>query len=177
MTTGKYHIEKIHIAHYPTPCGCLLLGSYGQRLCLCDWYEAKHRQTMDRRLQTALRAEYAEGITTTLLTAIGQLDEYFGGRRTAFSLPLLAIGTPFQRQVWQTLPQIPYGETVSYAQIATMMGNPKAVRAVAAANGANPIAIIIPCHRVIGSDNSLTGYAGGVKAKRFLLELERSRQR
>jgi len=101
-----------------------------------------------------------------------QLAEYFSGRRRQFSLPLAAAGTAFQQQVWSALRQIPFGELRSYRDIATEIGNNKAVRAVGAANGRNPIAIVVPCHRVIGSNGSLTGFAGGLAAKRALLELE-----
>ena len=101
-----------------------------------------------------------------------QLVEYFAGSRQSFDLPLAARGTPFQQRVWQQLRAIPYGETISYAELARRIGSPTAVRAVGAANGRNPIAIIVPCHRVIGSDGTLTGYAGGLDAKRTLLELE-----
>ena len=101
-----------------------------------------------------------------------QLAEYFSGRRRDFSLPLVAAGTAFQQQVWSALRQIPFGEMRSYRDIATVIGNIKAVRAVGAANGRNPIPIVVPCHRVIGSNGSLTGFAGGLDAKRVLLELE-----
>ena len=101
-----------------------------------------------------------------------QLAEYFSGRRRQFSLPLAAAGTAFQQQVWSALRQIPFGELRSYRDIATEIGNNKAVRAVGAANGRNPIAIVVPCHRVIGSNGSLTGFTGGLAAKRALLELE-----
>lgn len=101
-----------------------------------------------------------------------QLGEYFAGEREAFDLPLSFVGTAFQRQVWEALLSIPFGETRSYAQIAAQVGNPAAVRAVGAANGRNPISIIAPCHRVIGSAGTLTGFAGGLEAKRYLLNLE-----
>lgn len=101
-----------------------------------------------------------------------QLREYLAGERRVFELPLDPVGTAFQRQVWDALWDIPYGEVTSYGEIARRIGNPKSVRAVGAANGANPIAVILPCHRVIGSDGSLTGYGGGLPLKRKLLELE-----
>jgi len=106
---------------------------------------------------------------------IGQLLSYFAGERSAFGLPLAASGTPFQRAVWSALRRIPYGRTATYGHIATQIGRPGASRAVGLANGANPIGIIIPCHRVVGADGSLTGYGGGLKRKRFLLDLERHR--
>lgn len=108
-----------------------------------------------------------------LARAEAQLAEYLAGRRTTFDLPLRAEGTPFQRAVWAALAQIPFGETTSYAAIARAIGRPNAVRAVGAANGRNPLAIVVPCHRVIGRDGTLTGYAGGLAAKRWLLDHER----
>jgi methylated-DNA-[protein]-cysteine S-methyltransferase len=102
-----------------------------------------------------------------------QLDEYFAAERTEFDLPLAPRGSEFQRRVWKALRRIPYGETASYGEIARRIDGPDTVRAVGAANGANPIAIVVPCHRVIGADGSLTGYAGGLERKAFLLELER----
>jgi methylated-DNA-[protein]-cysteine S-methyltransferase len=101
-----------------------------------------------------------------------QLDEYFGRRRREFALDLAAAGTPFQRAVWHELRAIPYGSTISYAELARRLGRPTAMRAVGAANGHNPIPIVVPCHRVIGADGSLTGFGGGLPSKRFLLELE-----
>lgn len=105
-----------------------------------------------------------------------ELDAYFAGRLHVFKSPLAFQGTPFQHQVWTELCRIPYGETISYMELAKRIGNPKAVRAVGLANGANPIAIIVPCHRVIGANGSLTGYGGGLPIKKALLALERGEQ-
>ncbi|OED42270.1 hypothetical protein AB833_06345 [Chromatiales bacterium (ex Bugula neritina AB1)] len=105
-----------------------------------------------------------------------QLDQYFDRELTTFDLPLAPVGTAFQQQVWQALIDIPYGRTVSYGSIANAIDNPKAVRAVGNANGRNPIPIIIPCHRVIGRDGTLTGFGGGLPTKNFLLELENRQQ-
>jgi len=107
-----------------------------------------------------------------LIAAATQLDEYFAGKRTAFDLPLDFRGTDFQKSVWAALLTIPFGETRSYGEIARQIGQPTASRAVGAANGRNPISIIAPCHRVIGANGSLTGFAGGIEAKRLLLALE-----
>jgi methylated-DNA-[protein]-cysteine S-methyltransferase len=107
-----------------------------------------------------------------VLDAAGQLDEYFAKRRTSFDLPLSLSGTEFQRQVWLTLAEIPYGETISYAELARWVGRPQAFRAVGQANGANPIPVILPCHRVIAADGSIGGYGGGLPVKRLLLGLE-----
>jgi methylated-DNA-[protein]-cysteine S-methyltransferase len=109
-----------------------------------------------------------------LLEAGNQLAAYFAGKLREFHLPLEMAGTDFQLRVWNRLLQIPYGETRSYGELARALGTPAAVRAVGAANGANPIAIVVPCHRVIGSNGALTGYGGGLPLKRRLLELERS---
>ena len=105
---------------------------------------------------------------------IDELDEYFAGKRTSFSVATRPHGTPFQLRVWRALEAIPYGETISYAELAERIGNPQAVRAVGSANGANPIPVIIPCHRVIGSSGKLVGYGGGLDRKETLLALERS---
>mgnify|MGYP000858018593 FL=1 len=110
--------------------------------------------------------------TGLLRRAAQQLSEYFAGKRRAFDLPLQAQGTPFQKRVWQALREIPYGQTRGYGEIAASLGNPKAGRAVGAANHRNPIAIVVPCHRVIGADGSLVGYASGLDIKRKLLALE-----
>ncbi|TLY60113.1 MAG: methylated-DNA--[protein]-cysteine S-methyltransferase [Gammaproteobacteria bacterium] len=112
-----------------------------------------------------------------LLQAQRQLREYFAGHRTTFTIQLDMAGTEFQKKVWQALLAIPFGETRSYADIARQLGNPRATRAVGAANGRNPVSIITPCHRAIGSDGSLTGFAGGLDAKRYLLRLEGKRER
>jgi methylated-DNA-[protein]-cysteine S-methyltransferase len=109
---------------------------------------------------------------TVLATAARQLDAYFAGRLRAFDLPLAPRGTPFQQRVWSALREIPFGETRSYGQLARAIGKPSAMRAVGAANGRNPIAIVVPCHRVIGADGSLTGFGGGIDRKKFLLSLE-----
>jgi methylated-DNA-[protein]-cysteine S-methyltransferase len=106
-----------------------------------------------------------------------QLEEYFAGARTSFDVSLAAEGAPFEREVWHALEAIPYGKTVSYGEIARRVGQPTAARAVGTANGRNPIAVIVPCHRVIGADGSLTGYGGGLERKRLLLELERGQGR
>ena len=105
-----------------------------------------------------------------------QLDAYFDGRLTTFDLPLAPVGTPFQHCVWSALRAIPFGETRSYGQLAEAIGKPSAMRAVGAANGRNPIAIVVPCHRVIGADGSLTGFGGGIERKKFLLSLEQGNE-
>lgn len=103
-----------------------------------------------------------------------QLRAYFAGRRTSFDIPLVLAGSPFQRRVWRALQEIDYGETISYGELARRIGDPSASRAVGMANGRNPIAVIVPCHRVIGANGTLTGYGGGIERKRLLLDLEAS---
>jgi len=115
-----------------------------------------------------------ETATPALEPACRQLREYFEGHRTRFDLALDLQGTDFQKSVWEALLAIPYGQTISYMDLAKRLGDPKAIRAVAAANGQNPLWVVVPCHRVVGSDGSLTGFAGGLETKRYLLELEGS---
>lgn len=117
-------------------------------------------------------ADWQEGRHSLLDATQRQLDEYFAGQRTSFDLPLDLQGTAFQQLVWRTLATIPYGETISYSDLAARVGRPTAVRAVGAANGRNPLPIVLPCHRVIGADGSLTGFGGGLPTKGFLLDLE-----
>lgn len=117
-------------------------------------------------------AQVPAPVARQLAALRGALDAYFSGREIAFDVPLAPAGTPFQRDVWTALREIPFGATASYAEIARRIGRPRAVRAVGAANARNPIAILVPCHRVIGADGSLTGYAGGLERKRALLALE-----
>lgn len=162
----------IRTRRYESPCGTLLLGSFDGKLCLCDWQVEKHRGYVDRRLKRVLRAEFEDGTSDVIEKTVAQLDEFFAGKRKVFDTPLLFVGTEFQKTVWNELLNIPYGQTISYGEMARRIGMPKAVRAVANANGANAISILAPCHRVIGSDGTLTGYGGGLAAKRMLLALE-----
>ena len=137
--------------------------------------EYVHRRTLDAQLDRARRAvpgSYEHGESPIFARLRSQLDDYFRGERTEFNLPLLTPGTPFQERVWNALRGIPHGSTTSYGRLATSIGQPEAVRAVARANGDNRVAIIIPCHRVIGADGSLTGYGGGLWRKKKFLEME-----
>lgn len=120
-----------------------------------------------------MSSEHVETPTGVLADAVRQLDEYFAGIRTEFVVPIDVDGTDFQRDAWSVLTHIPHGETISYGEQATRMGRPTAVRAVGAANGRNPVPVIVPCHRVIGANGSLTGFAGGLEVKTWLLEHER----
>ncbi len=139
---------------------------------MCDWLVAKHSDSVDCRLKRMLKAELKEGTSVVIERTKVQLDEYFNGKRTAFDVPLLPVGTDFQRKVWSQLLAIPFGKSVSYGDVARRIGSPKSVRAVANAVGSNALSILVPCHRVIGGSGLLTGYAGGLAAKRMLLALE-----
>jgi methylated-DNA-[protein]-cysteine S-methyltransferase len=154
----------------PTPVGELLLTATDEGLTRV-WFE-EHRHGGPRSAEWR-RAEEVGGAPERILRdAREQLDAYFAGERTSFDIPLAAAGTPFQERVWKALRTIPFGHTTSYGEIATRMGEPRAVRAVGAANGRNPIPIIVPCHRVIGANGDLTGFGGGIERKRWLLEHE-----
>ena len=148
-----------------SPVGALKLVAHDQALVAVMWDNEDHKRV---RL-----AELIKNIQHPMLLKVKQqLEQYFAGQRQQFDLPLDFQGTDFQQQVWQALLTIPYGETRSYKQIAFQLGNEKAVRAVGAANGRNPISIIAPCHRVIGSGGALVGFAGGLDKKQILLSLE-----
>ena len=167
--------RTIRTLRYHSPCGEMLLGAAGDRLCLCNWTQELHPGRVEQRLRTLLKAQFEECghiLPEVLQRTVRELDEYFRGERREFDIPLLLAGSDFQKRVWQQLPHIPYGQTASYGELAAAIGFPRSVRAVANANGANAISIILPCHRVIGSDGRLTGYGGGLRAKQFLLELE-----
>lgn len=165
----------VHTARIETPCGGLLLGVSAGELVVCDWTDGWHRKTIQNRLERHLAGPWIEGTPADdplLERTVSELSEYFAGRRRTFDLPLRFLGTPFQNAVWHALLEIPFGELRTYAEIARAAGSPAAVRAAGAAVGENPFSIIVPCHRVIGSDLSVTGYGGGFAAKRLLLELE-----
>jgi methylated-DNA-[protein]-cysteine S-methyltransferase len=147
-----------------SPVGPLLLATSDDGMHLIEFHTPRHPMRRD--------ANWHEGDNALLRMARRQLDEYFAGKRRQFELPLAPQGTPFQCEVWHTLAAIPYGETISYAQLAQRVGKPSAVRAVGAANGRNPLPLVLPCHRVIGSDGSLTGFGGGLPTKHFLLRME-----
>ena len=162
----------IAIDYYTSPAGELILGSYEDRLCLVDWRDRKARSSIDARVQRKLHATFVEKKSVLVQRAKEQLDGYFRGELQVFDLPLLSVGTVFQKRVWDALGDISYGHTASYASLARAIDNENAVRAVASAVGANALSLFIPCHRIIGSNGTLTGYAGGLAAKKMLLDLE-----
>ena len=154
----------MHQIEIPSPVGRLLLASNGEALCLVEFERPRH--------PVRRSGDWHEREDHVLRETRRQLDEYFDGKRRGFDLPLAPRGTGFQQQVWLALRDIPYGETISYAQLARRLDMPTATRAVGAANGRNPLPIVVPCHRVIGADGSLTGFGGGLPTKRYLLQLE-----
>ena len=143
----------------------------GPLMLAADDNGLRHIEFRDNR-HPADRSDWHGGDNEILDATVAQLREYFDGERRDFDLPLAPQGTEFQRVVWQELARIPYGATISYAQLAQRVGNASAMRAVGAANGRNPLPIVLPCHRVIGADGSLTGFGGGLPTKQFLLRLE-----
>ena len=166
-------MKYININYYKVAEAEFILGSFDEKLVLLDYKNRKNRDTIDNRLKKALKAEFINRSDAVLEQIKIELQEYFKGDRESFETPILPIGSDFQKSVWKALLKIEYGAIKSYKEIAKSIKNPKALRAVANANGANAIAIIIPCHRVIGSDGSLTGYAGGLDIKKRLLEIEK----
>lgn len=165
-------MSNINIGYYKKHGFELIIGVYEGKLCLLDHLYRKQRTTIDKRLQKRLKAKFIECEDNLIDQVKKELDEYFLMERKEFNIPLLFVGSEFQKSVWAALLKIPYGETKSYKEQAKIVGDEKAVRAVANANGANAISIIVPCHRIIGSDGKLTGYAGGLANKKKLLELE-----
>jgi methylated-DNA-[protein]-cysteine S-methyltransferase len=157
-------MKKTFFTRYASPIGDLLLTSDGESLTGLYMGDPAH--------WPGPQEDWVSDEGETFRCVREQLDAYFAGERTDFDLPLKMSGTPFQNNVWQGLRTIPFGETISYAELAKRIGRAGASRAVGAANGRNPISIIVPCHRVIGADGSLTGYGGGIENKRWLLEHE-----
>ena len=139
---------------------------------MCDWVDGWHRAATLNRLTRLTKLPMVEDASSVIDLAQMQLEEYFDQRREVFSVPLRLIGSEFQTHIWHALTKVPYGKTISYGEIAREVNSPKAVRAVGGAVGANPLSIIIPCHRVVGANGSITGYGGGYAAKRHHLALE-----
>ncbi len=161
------------IIRIDTPLGPMTAAATDRGICMLEYTDSKHLEQELRQLTAALGTTNTQGTNPHLDTLGRQLDEYFRGARRDFDIPLDTVGTPFQKEVWEALRRIPYGGTITYGEQAALIGRPRAVRAVANANGRNKISIILPCHRVIGADGTLTGYGGGMERKAKLLELER----
>lgn len=162
----------VHLDRVTSPLGTLLVGAAEEGICLVEFTDRRMLETQLRRVSDRLGCAFLPGPTPLTEQMAGQLAEYFAGERSEFDVPLSTVGTPFQQRVWDALRTIPFGETRSYAQQAEIIGQPSAVRAVARANGDNRIAIVIPCHRVIGANGRLTGYGGGLWRKKWLLAHE-----
>lgn len=162
----------IVVRPFTTPFGELLMGSYDERLCLCDWRYRRMRTAVDARIQRGLNAAYVEGSSAVIEQAMDELNAYFAGGLTSFDVPVRFVGTDFQQSVWRALTALPYGTTTTYVALTVQVAPMTAIRAVASANGANAHSIIVPCHRVVGSSGELVGYAGGLPVKKKLLELE-----
>ena len=163
----------IHITHIETDLGMMVAGASDKGICLLEFADSKHHELELRQLAAWFHTSPVQGESPYFETLRVQLSEYFKGERKNFDIPLDLVGTEFQKQVWISLLKIPYGFTASYSKQAEMVGRPSAVRAVANANGKNKISIILPCHRVIGADGSLTGYGGGIWRKEKLLAFEK----
>ncbi|MGU3376939.1 methylated-DNA--[protein]-cysteine S-methyltransferase [Chryseobacterium sp. M5A1_1a] len=167
-------MEIIYQKTIQTPLGEMIACAVDQGICLLEFTDRKNMEKQFKSLSKALNAEIVEKEHIHFKQLEDELTEYFDGKRDHFEVPLFTTGTVFQEKVWQLLREIPMGETRSYKQQSEFLGNPKAIRAVGTANGINKIAILIPCHRVIGSNGELVGYAGGIWRKQKLLELEKA---
>jgi AraC family transcriptional regulator of adaptative response/methylated-DNA-[protein]-cysteine methyltransferase len=165
--------EMISITRVLTPLGPMLAGAVKDGVCLLEFVDRRMLETQLARLRRLFGAEFVPGESPHFTALSAQLEEYFAGQRREFSVPLAAAGTAFQEKVWAVLRTIPYGTTRSYQEQTEILGDPKSIRAVARANGDNRIAILIPCHRVIGKNGKLIGYGGGLWRKQHLLDLER----
>lgn len=165
----------ITVTRILTPLGPMLAGAVDEGICLLEFVDRRMIETQIKRLKKYLNAEFVPGPNKHFDELDRQLKEYFDGKRKEFDIPLSIPGSEFQLKVWKELQKIPFGKTRSYQEQAIALGNPKAIRAVAKANGDNRIAIIIPCHRVIGKNGQLVGYGGGMWRKQYLLNLEKSK--
>lgn len=170
----SHAIDYLISSHIPTPLGQMIAVGNDDGICLLEFTDRKMLETELKQIMNYFKSTIFPGSTIHIEKLAEQLKEYFDGTRKAFDIPLITPGTDFQKETWKMLRGIPYGETRSYKEQAAALGNPKAVRAVAKANGLNRISIIIPCHRVIGEDGSLVGYGGGLWRKQWLLKHEKN---
>lgn len=168
----KSEKKYLYYTSLETPLGEMIACSEDRGICMLEFADHKNLKKKLDEISKVLQMELIQEKNNYLNILNTELKEYFEKKRKDFSIPISMIGTEFQKEVWRTISKIPYGQTISYLQEARKMGRPKAVRAVANANGQNKISIVIPCHRIIGSNGKLTGYGGGVWRKQKLLELE-----
>ena len=171
--TGAKHVNVINLHRFATPLGPMMAGAIEEGICLLEFTERRMLETELKDLQRKLKAKFVYGVNDHISNLETQMREYFEGKRKVFDVLIVTPGSEFQKSVWRQLMTIPYGCTRSYEEQATAINNPKAIRAVASANGCNRISIVVPCHRVIGKDGSLTGYGGGLWRKKWLLEFEK----
>jgi AraC family transcriptional regulator of adaptative response/methylated-DNA-[protein]-cysteine methyltransferase len=167
----------ISLKHFNTVLGEMVACATPEGLCLLEFADRRLLSWELEEISKRLEADVTPGNNDILTLTVNQLSDYFEGNRKEFDIPLIMTGTDFQRSVWERLLKIPYGETRSYQELANELGNAKSVRAVGTANGFNKMSIVIPCHRVIGSNGHLVGYGGGLKRKRWLLDHERFHRR
>lgn len=164
----------IHVDRITTPLGPMLVGATEKGLCLLEFVDRRALARQVERITRRLGAAFVPGTNAMVREVARQIDTYFLGERRSFDVPLIPAGTPFQGEVWGALQAIPYGETRSYGELAASLGRAGAMRAVGKANGDNALAIVVPCHRVVGADGRLVGYGGGLWRKKRLLELEQA---
>jgi len=168
-------MRNIEFKYYKSSIGELIIGSFEGKLCILDYKYRRHRKQIDLRLSRGVNALFIEKNNEVIEKTIKELNAYLNGKIMKFSVTKLVVGTSFQKSVWKALQNIPYGQTMSYIELTKKLNmESTSVRAVANANGANAISVIIPCHRIIGSDGCLIGYAGGLQAKKTILEIEKS---
>ncbi|MBK9109511.1 MAG: methylated-DNA--[protein]-cysteine S-methyltransferase [Saprospiraceae bacterium] len=172
LCTETSKLTSVHIVSYVSPIGDLWAAATDQGICYLEFKEEDIQRRQLEAFCIKWELEVKEQTNESLELLVKQLDEYFHKTIRQFDLPLHLLGTEFQQKVWIQLLQIPFGQTISYEKLSLKMEQPLAIRAIANANGQNPIAILVPCHRVIGKDGSLTGYAGGMWRKQWLLEHE-----
>ncbi len=166
-------VSYLHQHTFETPLGKMVTCATAEGVYLLSFNDQTRIEESIQKIADELGLAISKKTNGHILKLTQELAEYFNGTLTEFTVPLVLDGTPFQQSVWKELQNVPYGVTRSYKQQTAVLGDPKAIRAVATANGKNKLAIVVPCHRIIGSDGSLTGYAGGLERKRFLLNLER----
>ena len=176
MTVAVGGERLVTMTEIESPVGVLVAGATDAGLCLLEFRDRELLETQIAKVRGRI-GPTRNGSQPWLAQVQSELDEYFAGTRRAFDVPLVYPGTPFQSKVWSALRRIPYGETISYEELARRVGSPNGQRAVGHANGQNPIAVIIPCHRVVNKDGKLGGYGGGLWRKQILLGIERGEQR